>query len=789
MLPYILYFISGCVGLIYEVAWSRMLVLVMGNTTLATGAILAAFMAGLSLGSLFWGRFIESRAERSLAVFGLLEAGIGLAALALPVILPLLAPLEGSVSSLGRDVDAFRIPVRFLFCFSLLIWPTFLMGGTFAVIGRYTIQHPSRFGRDAAFLYGVNTAGAVLGAFLAGFLLIKSLGCMNSVRLAACLNFCVAAIVLLVYCRGAPSGSSSPRAPGEPGPRFDAVRRPGRTEARMTLLCLGVSGFCALAWQVLWTRLLIPVVDNSVYSFTIVLMGFLLGMTLGSLLIAILARWIKKPTILFALVEIGVGVTAFLFPFFIHLTSVDRGIPYWKGLLIKLPLTLLAPTLLMGAAFPLGAWIYGNRIGMVGRGLGRVYAVNTLGGVLGAGAASIYMIPALGLRNSFLLLSCGAMAAGWAVLASHVRRAVAGAALAGLVLLALAGTKGMAGKFFAEKYGLLEEDSELIYYKEGLAAAAGIFQRPDGNRVLYLNGIAEVDASLLSVRTFKLLGSLPGLLHEDPSSALMVTFGAGVTAGASTLFADTVDCVDLADQARDISAFYSRMNHRVLEKKGVSIHVDDARHYLGNTDKRYDVIVSDATHPRTYDSWILFTREFYELVRGRLDAGGIFCQWLPFHGLPRERFEDILRTFSHVFPHTSVWRIGPAYCILLATPETLAIDFGDFYRKLSRKEVKRSLAGVGLDNPFAYLSCFSMGEETIRVITAGSTAILTDDSPAHVYFSPGASLDDQHRRWPEENYRLVQAHEESVTPFLTNRDVSEARWAKVLSVMRQYEAR
>ncbi|MCP4689952.1 MAG: spermidine synthase, partial [Desulfobacterales bacterium] len=282
MLPYVLYFISGCVGLIYEVAWSRMLVLVMGNTTLAAGAILAAFMAGLSLGSLYWGRFIESRGGRALAVFGLLEAGIGLTALALPVVIPILAPLEGRVAGLGQDVNAIRVLIRFLFCFSLLIWPTFLMGGTFAVIGRYTIRRPSRLGRDAAFLYGVNTAGAVLGAFLAGFLLIKHLGCANSVQIAAGLNFFVAAVALLAYFRaGGADPADPPGGAGVRGPRFGAVERTGRAEARLTLLCLGVSGFCALAWPVLWTRLLIPVVDNSVYSFAIILMGFLLGLALG----------------------------------------------------------------------------------------------------------------------------------------------------------------------------------------------------------------------------------------------------------------------------------------------------------------------------------------------------------------------------------------------------------------------------------------------------------------------------------------------------------------------------
>jgi len=230
-----------------------MLVVVMGNTTLATTTILASFMAGLSLGSYVWGKYGESSTTRPLRIFGCLEAGIGLFALLFPWILQLILPLETLISPTSQAGYYPQVIIRFFFCFCLLIAPTFLMGGTLAVIGRHVIGPRQHFGRNTAILYGVNSAGALLGAFAAGFFLIRYLGHIDSLRFAAVLNFFVSAIALVtdMRLRKRPPDNSVPIK--EPKLQTKKIQTPSRAETNLVLIGLALSGFCALAYQLLWT--------------------------------------------------------------------------------------------------------------------------------------------------------------------------------------------------------------------------------------------------------------------------------------------------------------------------------------------------------------------------------------------------------------------------------------------------------------------------------------------------------------------------------------------------------
>jgi spermidine synthase len=314
--PYGLFFLSGLCGLIYEVIWNRMLVLIMGNTTLATSTILASFMAGLGLGSYFWGRFIDSGRVRPLLVFAGLEAGVGLFGLMFPSLIHFVQPMETWIAGTTGWSYFPQIMIRFWFCFGLLVWPTFLMGGTLAVLGRQVVRRPQEFGPDAALLYGINTAGAVLGAFLAGFYLVGHFGHQRSTAMAAALNLLLAALALL-----ADKSLPMPPAIEEQSKSSSRAKRSELSEATLfsVLAATAVSGFCALAYQVLWTRLLILVADNSVYSFAAILMAFLAGLAIGSLALAPLFAHLRRPVMILALIEVGIGLSALAFPLFIHL--------------------------------------------------------------------------------------------------------------------------------------------------------------------------------------------------------------------------------------------------------------------------------------------------------------------------------------------------------------------------------------------------------------------------------------------------------------------------------------
>ena len=785
---YLLFFISGFCALVYEVVWSRMLVLVMGNTTLATTTILTAFMAGLSLGGLYWGVRAD-KVKRPLFLFGCLEMGIGISAIIVSQVIWLIVPLEALASQLSGPGGITQIVIRFFLCFCILIAPTFLMGGTLAVIGRHVITDGNNFTRGTACLYGINTVGSFIGAFLAGFFMIKLLGHNGSLAVAAALNCMVGLMAIKAGFRA--------ETPEEPAKKPHKKKRssaaakagPSGTIIALVLVGLGIAGFCAIAYQVIWTRLLILIIDNSVYSFTIILMGFLAGIAIGSLILAGSCRFVKSPVLLFAIAEICVGVSAFCLPFFIHTKPSPPNLGYLKFLFSTLPLGILLPTIFMGIAFPVGAQIYQRSKGDIGKSIGFVYAVNTAGCVLGGLMAAFFFIGQLGFQKSVFILSGLNLAIGALIGFMHLRNRLRYAFVGVLILLPVFAFRTMPPDYFAKKYAQLEPGSRLIYYNESLSTTATVFERPDRMRVLYLNGIPEVDTSHYSIKTFKLMGALPGLLHPNPEDALMITFGAGVAAGTTALFSDHMDCVDLASQAHEIAPYFKTYNNGIIDNSRITLYSDDARHFLQAGKKHYSTIISDATHPRVYDSWILFTSEFYRLVQKRLTEDGIFLQWLPFHGLTQDQYLGIVRTFSDVFKHTSIWRVGEGYTLLLATPKALKIDFQAFLKKLNIPQIKKDLRPVGLDNPFEMLSYFAMGEKALRKMLAESDLVMTDNSPAHLFFPFSATFKDQYHRWPLVNFKKVKAYEESVIPFLVNISDSEAKRTKLLNVLRYYENR
>ncbi|PID39175.1 MAG: hypothetical protein CR984_07790 [Proteobacteria bacterium] len=762
-----------------------MLVLIMGNTTMATSTILAAFMGGLALGSYYWGRRVEKGRMPGLKLFGRLEVGVGLYAFVFPLLMLAASPLEIWIASLTHPGDTPRLILRFLICISMLTPPTFLMGGTFAAIGHDLIRRQDTFCRRTALLYGLNTTGAVLGALLTGFILIHTLGHRNCLWLAGAISMAVGGLALWRTRR------VDDRAGHRPTKKMSVpatLRKPARQIDRRVMAGLLVSGFCAMAYQVLWTRILILIADNSVYAFTAILTMFLVGIAAGSLLLSLVIDRIRRPGPVFGWTLVCIAVTAYGYPFFIELRPIDLETPYWIFLMVKLPLVLLIPTMLMGMALPLAAHIHQLAQGTVGSSIGTVLAVNTIGAVAGAVLAGFWLIPGLGFRNGLLILSTANLVMGAWIITGSCKRLTASVSLALLAALAWAGYMAMPADYFQKKYARIEPGSKLIYYNEDKAANVTVFQRPDGNRVLYINGIPEVDTSYLSVRTLKLLGILAGAVGNPPGDALMVTFGAGITAGAAALYADNVDCVDLAEQARTVAGFFAPVNNRVADNPKVRIHVDDARHYLRARDRKYALIVSDATHPRSYDSWILFTRQFYELVQRRLKDDGAFCQWLPFHGMDPQQFTSIVRTFAHVFEHTSIWREGEAYIVLLATPAPLAIDFAEMNRRLNRPDVRKAMASVSLNNPIELLRSFSMGPEQIAKLT-GNAPLIEDNSPAHLFFSFRATLKEQYHQWPLENYRLIEGHEESVLPFITHIDADQKRRRAITNRIRLNEMR
>ena len=763
-MSYFLFFIAGLCSLVYEVVWSRMLVLVMGNTTLAAAGVLASFMAGLALGSYFWGRYSDRHPEKTLSVFGILRMVIGCYGFASPWLFSLMVPLDAWLS----DQASMSLWPRLIISLAVLMVPTFCMGGSLALLGRRFIKQPEQFGRDSALYYGLDGVGSMIGALATGFVLIQKFGHAGSLYLAGGVNLAVGAAVLVISSKYPWLQTAADKKASRKRRKSKAKQSKGRGLVFATLIGMGLSGFAAMGYQVFWTRLLIPVVDNSVYSFTLTLAFFLGGLSLGGIILAPLQKLIKKPAVFFALLQILIGAASFAFPFFIKVFRVDWSTPYYMFLLKKLPWYILVPSTIMGAVLPLAARVHQEWRGDTGRSLGAAFAYSAGGGVLGALAAGLYFIPSLGFYKTSMLLPTLNFMAGGLVLLFSVRPLLAGASLGMMAAFGLAGGFMMPVDYFFNKCAQMEPKSSLEYYHEGLAATAAVFKRPDLTTALYFNGMPEVDDSIPSLTAFKIMGALPGLTAENPRHSLMVCFGAGITSASAALYSERVSAVDVVAVTPRIAQFFVPVSGDIIHNPKFDLTIDDARHYLQGADDRFDIIISDSTHPRAYDSWILYTREFYELVRLRLTETGMFGQWVPFHGLPPDRFLAIIKTFSNVFPHTSVWNLGGSYAFLLAGPDKLEIDFREFIKRMSENGIGRDLRSVGLDDPFVLLSHFEMGEDGVRELIKGNDELLTDNSPSQLFFSPVATLNEQYRDWPEKNRLSLSSRRESIVPYLTN---------------------
>lgn len=780
MIPFFLFFLSGFSSLVYEVVWSRMLVLVFGNTTLATSIILSSYMAGLALGGFFWGRNSRGRKRGFLTLFGLLEFSIGIYALLFPILIRGVIPIEIWLSG-NASLGFYPLAVlRGIFCFALILPPTFLMGGTFALISGHLVRNRDEIGRDAALLYGLNTTGAVLGAGISGFFLVRELGHSGSILLASSVNLLVgAAAIWIGRSRDVTFVGIADKEPGFSVSGY-AV---SPSLFRFVLIGLGLSGFCGLSYEVLWTRLLLLMVDNSIYSFTAILVVFLLGIAIGSLLVAPLARRLKNPVLALGISQLGIGFIAYFFPFFVRIGAVQGTVQYYAFLCQLIFVIVLVPSILMGMALPLAIWICAaGRQTEAAAEIGTFYAVNTLGGVIGSLAAGFLLIPVLGQQKASLLLPVINWLVGgmlvWYSLEGFLRQGLS----AGFAALLVLGLFLFPNDLLREKYGALVPGGRMVFYKEGLAATATILDRPGGERTLFLNGIPQVRNDRTSMKTFKLMGALPCLLHEKPEHGLAITFGAGITSGAMAGFVETLDCVELVAEAPEIADYFSAENGQVLKNGKVSIHINDARHYLLTTPKRYSVIVADATHPRGYDSWVLFTREFYGLLKERLEPGGIFTQWVPFHGMNLEQYMAIVKTFQSAFPNSSIWTVDFAHSVLLGCTGPDKIDFGRMAERISG--AGGILKPVGLEDPFALLSHFCIGKAGMERMLAKHPGIITDDSPRHLFFPLGATFGEQYGQWPEENARYVEQHAESVIPYLTNLGDAEKQKISTLNRLR-----
>jgi spermidine synthase len=768
-------------GLLYEVAWTRLLHLLFGDTVLATSTVLAAFMAGLALGSYGSSRRIDQQ-QQVLSIYAGLELGIGLTALLLPLVLQAISPVYVWLHQyLHTRVFLFSLG-RFLLAFALLLVPTTLMGATLPVLSRYVVRTQARLGWNVGVLYALNTGGAVLGCLAAGYLLLGSIGVYQTIGLGAALNLLIALLVWLG--RGWAEAGQEAVLPSV-APAMQPVVAPvysART-VRVVLWGYALSGLTALAYEIIWTRTLTFFIGNSTYAFSAMLSTFLCGLALGSLLLARVSDRQYNLLALLGLLQGGIGVyglltIAILGHLFYGLdtwwegfSSAYWGTPVWLTFL-KTFVVILPPTFAMGGTLPLVSKVVARGPQDIGRSLGNLYALNTCGAIVGAWVAGFVGLPYLGLQKSLVttaLLNLG-VSSVFLAHGTRRRRLLQGCVYAGLLGLLVAIHVYIPSLRFADIAG--EPEKDILHYEEDstgvVKVATDIYER----KLLSINGWSVAgtgtpnpDVALVNdyPEVQKLLAHLPMLLHPAPYRVLVIGFGAGGTASSMSCYDELqqLDIVEFVPGVLRAAHFFPEVNHNVLSDPRLRVILDDGRNYLLVTPHTYDIISVDTLDPKHAGNGNLYTLEFYELSKRVLKPGGIFVQWLPYHQVDNASLKLIARTLQQVYPHATLWlNRFKGYTLLLGSLAPLRIDLAQLAGRFERPAIQRDLAEVHVATPWQFLEGFTMRADTLRRYTAGEQRLNTYNHPYVEFY--GTSWHDP----VEENLAELAWFADDVTPLL-----------------------
>jgi len=726
---------------------------VFGSTTYAVSTVLTAFMAGLALGSYVFGRLIDRHEKWALSLYGILEGGIGLYALSVPFLITLIDSLHAWAYRAYQPSSWVFILMRFVICMAILLIPTTLMGATLPVMSRFVVRQQQTLGGRVGVLYGVNTAGAVLGCYCAGFIFIGSLGITRTLHLAVAANGLIMVVALLL---GILFMSRRVIDPWPEDPVLSAAEASGEdSEAwkkRVILVCFAFAGFASLCYEVLWTRALIIFLGNSTYAFASMLTTFLCGLAIGSLVFARWADESRDRLFLFGLIEGMIAVWAvFSIPlltkvfyflgqnwqmFNIDLTwRTTQGLKFLKAFMV-----MFFPAMLMGAAFPVVCRIWSAGEKQVGRDVGSVYSVNTLGAIAGSAAAGFIVIPLLGVQKGIIAVAAINMSLAVVALflcrASTARRTVTLVTLGSAVAVAL---------FLIPKDFVFHRPEEiwnkLLFYREDSMALVKVYQEPTGHKDISINGYVVAGSNSASQEIQKGLAHLPMLLHDDPRTALIVGFGAGGTSWSISRYEpDRIDCIEFVPSMIKAAPYLNEVNHDVLSLPFYNVTIDDGRSYLLATDKKYDVLSVDAIDPKHAGSGNLYAVEFFQLCKDRLNPGGIAVEWLPYHLLTADEVNIILASFSSVFEHTSLWFTRYFnYLMLVGTDHELEIDYQRLRERMSVPKIAKDLKELDMDDPAEFIYLFAADTTAIKNLAAGAPGLNSYDRPLIEYYSPRQS--------------------------------------------------
>jgi len=716
---------SGCAALIYEIVWFQLLQLVIGSSAISLGILLGTFMGGMCLGSLALPRVISAR-RHPLQVYAALEAGIGVFAL----LILFGMPLVGGVYTAWAGSGITGIILRAIAAGICLLPPTIMMGATLPAISRWVKATPEGVSW-LGFFYGGNIAGGVLGSLAAGFYLLRQYDVMIATLVGVAINVGVALVAYVL------AGQTQYRA--EPV----AVRGVTARGTTLVYVAIGLSGMTALGAEVIWTRLLSLHFGATVYTFSLILAVFLLGLGIGSTIGASIARDLGNARRTLGWCQLLLcGAMAWA------AYELTESLPYWPinpyiattpWFTLQLDLArcmwvVLPGAILWGASFPLAlaavatteqdaAWLASG-----------VYAANTVGAIIGSMAMSFVLVPWIGSSHaeqvliivsalSALILLEPSFAGSGAAADGQGRWNIAGtvvlaAAMVAAGLLArsvhpLPGLLVAYGRYSATRVG----QADIIYVGEGLNASVAVSRLSNGVLNYHNAGKVQASSEPQDMRLQRMLGHLTTLIPTSAKKVVVIGCGAGVTAGAVSID-PAVEHETIAEieplVPKVVSTYFSEHNFDVVRNPKVHVQIDDARHFIQTTNEKFDAITSDPLDPWVKGAAMLYTKEFFETAKAHLNPGGVMTLFVQLYESNSAAVKSEIATFLDAFPNGVVWgntNEGKGYdLVLLGQAEPTKIDVDAIEARLQRPEyapVKNSLAQIGMHSAIDLFSTYA----------------------------------------------------------------------------------
>jgi spermidine synthase len=752
--------LSGIAALVFEIVWFQQLELAIGSSSLSLGVIVATFMGGMCLGSLLPARYVSLR-RHPLWTFAALESGVACCGL----VVVLAAPAVGGLYHRLGPVGSWGYACRAAAAAVCLLPPTVLMGAVLPTLARWAWARGR--GHAVGWLQAANVAGGVLGCLLAGFVLLPrfDLAIVGCFAAMTSLTAAAAAVLLARHASYVP-----PRAAPT------AERRPRIA----TALVIGLSGFVALAAEVIWTRLLALQVGGTAYALTLILAVFLTGLALGNSAGATVVRSCRDAAAALGWCQLlavaGMAWAAHQVAVFLPSWPIDpalatKPLVMFQVDLIRCAWAVMPAAACWGASFPLALAATAGPGDDPARPVGRIAAANTAGAVAGAIGGGVLLVWWLGSqRAQQVLMTISCLAALALLLPGAVLRrglasigglaaAVAAASLAIVTVPATPGVLVGCGRHSAVADG----QHEFLFVGEGLQADVAVSRGVAGRLYYHNAGKVQASSEPQDMRLQRLLGHVTTLVHDDPRSVLVIGCGAGVTAGAVALdprvAAETiVEIEPLVPQAA--AAHFGAHNHRVLEDPRVSVVIDDARHFILTTDRTFDAITSDPLDPWVKGAATLFTVEFLQALKSRLRAGGVFTMFVQLYAMNEEAVKSQMASFFAVFPdglllaNTS---FGRGYdLVLLGRAGPTLIDVESLQARLALpayEPIARSLREVGIGSAIQLCATYAGQAEDLAGWLRGAT--LNRDAGLRLQYLAGAGLHLQHGG---EIYEAMQDH-------------------------------